>query len=134
MRRTVVSYFAVLAAIAVVDGIWLGVLMRDFYFNGLGPLMRAEVLWLPAVAFYLAYAAGVVFLAVRPALAGGSTGTAALNGVVTGLTAYATYDLTNLATIEGFPTTLALVDIAWGGLLTGIAAAAGHAAGRRAAR
>ena len=125
---TLSAYGATLIAFLVLDGIWLGVIARRFYASQLGGLMRAKVNWLAAGGFYLAYVAGIVFFAVSPALAAGSLGTAALNGALLGLLAYGTYDMTNLATLKGWPLPMSLVDMAWGALLTGGAASIGYLA------
>jgi uncharacterized membrane protein len=84
----------------------------------------------PAIAFYLAYAAGLVYFAVRPGLAAQSLRTAALDGALFGFFAYATYDLTNQATVRNWTTTLSLADMAWGTILSAAAAAIGFAATR----
>jgi len=84
----------------------------------------------PAVAFYLLFAAGLVVLAVRPGLEAGSLRLATGNGAMLGLVAYATYDLTNQATLRNWTTALTLTDLAWGTLLSAIAATVGYLAAR----
>jgi uncharacterized membrane protein len=84
-----------------------------------------------AVAFYLVYIFGVLFFAVRPALAAGDWRVGLLNGALFGFFAYATYDLTNLATLKGWSLPVSLVDIAWGAVLSAIAASAGSLAALR---
>lgn len=127
---TLTSYAATLAAFLVIDFLWLGVAAKRFYAAQLGPLLRAHFN-LPAVgAFYLVYVAGIVYFAVMPALAEGSLATAALNGALLGLLAYGTYDMTNLATLKGWPLAMSLVDMAWGSCLTGGSAAVGFLAAR----
>ena len=84
----------------------------------------------PAIVFYLAYAVGLVYFAVRPGLAAESWRTAAFNGAVFGFFAYATYDLTNQATVRNWTTTLSVADMAWGTVLSAAAAAIGFAATR----
>jgi uncharacterized membrane protein len=81
--------------------------------------------WLaPAVAFYLTYAAGLTFLAVRTGLMSGSVVTAALYGAAVGFTAYATYDLTNQSTLKNWSTTLTMADLLWGSALSAVSAGA----------
>ncbi|MEZ4415766.1 MAG: DUF2177 family protein [Gemmatimonadota bacterium] len=87
--------------------------------------MRPEVRWGAALAFYLIYLGGVLLLAVVPAVAEQSLQRALLNGAVLGLVAYAAYDLTNLATLRGFPAGLVPVDLVWGTVLTAAVAAVG---------
>ena len=118
------QYLSVLVIFLALDGIWLGIVARRFYVDQLGPLMREPVNWPVALGFYAIYAAGIVVLALTRAGDGGWTAAFAY-GALLGLIAYGTYDLTNLATIKGFPPAMAMVDLAWGTLLTGIAAAGG---------
>ena len=120
------AYAVTLAAFLVIDFLWLGVVAKRFYAAQLGPLMRTRINWVAAGGFYLAYVAGIVFFAVAPALAAGSWTTAAINGALLGLLAYGTYDMTNLATIKGWPLAMSLVDMAWGTVLTGACAIIGY--------
>ncbi|NNM07229.1 MAG: DUF2177 family protein [Gemmatimonadetes bacterium] len=103
----------------VLDLIWLGVLARPFYQAQLGPMMKEDVNWVAAFAFYVIYVVGIVILAVWPAVEKGSFLHAVSLGALLGLVAYAAFDLTGLATLEGFPRTMALVDLVWGTVLTG---------------
>ena len=106
------------------DFLWLSTMTPAFYRPRLDSLLLAEPRLGVAAAFYLLYVAGIVQLAVMPALAG--TWTAALvAGAVLGLVAYGTYDMTNLSTLKGWSLSVSLVDMAWGTLLTGLAASAG---------
>ncbi len=102
----------------VIDLIWLGVLARPFYQDQLGPLMKADVNWPAAFLFYLIFVAGIVVLAVLPAVQRESFLHAVALGAMLGLVSYAAFDLTGLATIQGFPRTMAIVDLAWGTVLT----------------
>ncbi len=121
----ILAYLAALAAVAVLDGVWLGFLARDFYKQQMGALMTESVRIGPAAAFYLLYPAGLVFLV------GGASppsfGEAILRGAVVGLMAYGAYDMTNLATLKGWSLKLSLVDVAWGMFVSAAAAAAMHA-------
>lgn len=110
-------YAVALPVFLVVDLIWLGVVARSFYQGQMGHLMRAQVNWVAAIAFYLLFVAGIVVLAVWPAVERQSFAQALALGALLGLVTYAAYDLTNLATLEGFPLTVALVDLAWGTVL-----------------
>ena len=111
-------FFLALPTFLVIDLLWLGVLARSFYQAQLGPLMRPDVNWAAALAFYVIFVAGIVVLAVWPAVTSESMKQAFALGALLGLVAYAAYDLTNLATLEGFPLTMVLVDLVWGTLLT----------------
>ena len=103
----------------VIDLVWLGIVARPFYKAQMGPLMREDVNWPAAFLFYFIYVVGIVVLAVQPAVNAGSGARAIYLGAVLGLVAYAAYDLTNLATLAGFPRTMAIVDLIWGTILTG---------------
>lgn len=107
----------------VIDLTWLGIVARPFYRSQLGPLMRADVNWIAAVLFYCIFVAGIVVLAVWPAVERESLSQAITLGAILGLVAYAAYDLTNLATLAGFPTAMAVVDLIWGTVLTGTVSA-----------
>ncbi len=139
------NYLAAYGATAVVmlalDAVWLGFIAKSFYRDGIGHLMADPPNLAAAGVFYLLYPVGVVLFAVVPAAWSGGLAVPAevpwsqvvLAGALFGFFAYATYDLTNLATLRGWPWRLALVDIAWGTALTAAAAAAGRwALGRMA--
>ena len=110
-------YAVALPTFLVIDLIWLGVVARSFYQGQMGHLMRAQVNWAAAIAFYLLFVAGIVALAVWPALERESFALALALGALLGLVTYAAYDLTNLATLNGFPIIVALVDLCWGTVL-----------------
>lgn len=98
----------------IIDLLWLGVVARGFYRQKLGFILSPQVNWAAAVIFYLVYIAGIIFFAVRPAMGSNSLGQAAALGALFGFFTYATYDLTNLATIKNWPLVIVLVDILWG--------------------
>jgi uncharacterized membrane protein len=110
-------YAVALPVFLVIDLVWLGVVARSFYQGQMGHLMRTNVNWAAAFAFYLVFVAGIVLLVVWPALERQSLTHALVLGAVFGLVTYAAYDLTNLATLEGFPLKVALVDLTWGTVL-----------------
>jgi uncharacterized membrane protein len=118
MTEFLLGLIGSLLAMAVVDGIWLGAVARTFYRRHLGFLMADRPNWTAAVAFYLIYVLGVTVFAVLPGADAGSIGEAAWRGALFGLVAYATYDLTNAATLRGWPNVVTLVDMAWGTVLT----------------
>jgi uncharacterized membrane protein len=128
MRSFVVAYFACALVFLGLDWVWIGLIAKSFYVWALGSLMRDRPL-LVALAFYLIDAVGIVVFAVEPALSHGFA-RAALLGALYGFCAYATYDLTNLATLRGFPPKLAFLDIAWGACVTAVAALVGFHAAR----
>lgn len=121
-----VAYAAAAAFFFVVDLIWLGFVAKDFYRSSIGHLM-GDGFNIPAViAFYIIYTAGLFFFAVNPALEAGDWQKAAMLGAAFGFFAYATYDLTNLATLRNWPLWLALLDMAWGTGVSAVAATAGR--------
>ncbi|UCH73289.1 MAG: DUF2177 family protein [Rhodospirillales bacterium] len=120
------AYALTLVVFFGLDFLWLGLVARGFYASQLAHLIRDNVNFLAAGAFYLAYVAGIVFFAVAPALAEGSWRKALVSGVVLGLLAYGTYDMTNLATLKDWPVAMSLVDMVWGGFVTGAAALAAY--------
>ncbi len=123
----ILAYVATLAILVAVDLVWLGAIAKSFYRRQLGTLLK-ERLSLPAIlAFYAIYAAGIVVFAVRPALVTGAWAHAARDGALLGFFCYATYDLTNLATLRGWPAMLTIVDMAWGTFLSALTAAAAFA-------
>ncbi len=124
------AYLGALVAFLVADGIWLGVITREFYQNQLGALLRDPPNFAAAGLFYLAYIAGVLYFAVRPAIDKQSLKNAAFNGALLGLLAFGTYDMTNLATLAGWPVTVVIVDMCWGAVVTAIVASAGYFAAR----
>jgi uncharacterized membrane protein len=117
---------ATFAAMAVFDGIWLTLVAPGFYRDNLGHLLGDATNWPPAIAFYVIYAVGAWFFATQPGVDDGSALMAAGRGAALGFVAYATYDLTNHATLRNWPTIVTVVDMAWGTFLT--AAVAGIAA------
>lgn len=124
-------YLPTLVVFLVLDALWLGVVARGFYREQLGDLMRPDIRWGAALAFYLLFIVAVLVFVVQPALAAGSLGRAVGLGAFFGLVTYATYDLTNLAVLRGFSTTVALVDMAWGATLTACTAGAGYLIGKK---
>lgn len=121
-------YLATAVVFLVLDAVWLGAIAGGFYREALEGLMRARPDWAVAGGFYAVFVVGVLFFAVEPARsARGAAGRGALFGFFT----YATYDLTNLATIVGWPVIVALVDIPWGSALSTVTALSGYALRRR---
>lgn len=128
--RFLAAYLATACTFIVVDLIWLGVIAKGFYRQQMGGLLADPINWKAGIAFYLLYPIGVVVFAVAPAMASPSWTSALALGTMLGLFAYGTYDMTNLATLKGWPVTLAIVDMLWGAALTGTAATAGYLAMR----
>ncbi len=120
--RPFLTYLAIAVSFLALDSLWLGVLAKEMYQERLGPVINLEFkLWAGAI-FYLVYFGGVVYFAVMPALKDANWKTALINGSLLGGLCYATYDLTNLATIVGWPLHVVAVDILWGMFVTGVSA------------
>ncbi len=100
----------------IIDMIWLGFIARNFYQAKMGYLL-GDVNWVAAVIFYLVFLLGLTFFATYPAVAKSTLLMAVLLGGLFGFFTYATYDLTNLATIKNWPLSLTIVDILWGTVL-----------------
>ncbi|NJO53645.1 MAG: DUF2177 family protein [Bacteroidales bacterium] len=130
MKQALVLYGCTFAVMMALDIVWLGVIARDFYQAQIGPLLLDRPALLPAAAFYLLYCAGIVIFAVSPAVRDGAPTTALFYGALFGLFAYATYDLTNLATLRGFSVAFAVVDVAWGAAVTAASAWSGFVLAR----
>ena len=128
MSRYLVTYVATWVTMVLIDLLWLGVIAKPLYQQGIGHLMAEKPNLVAAAAFYLLYPVGIVLFAVAPDAASASWMKTFTIGALLGLFAYATYDLTNLATLKGWPVSLALVDMAWGSLVTSLSALAGKAA------
>lgn len=120
------AWLAVTFTFLIIDAIWLGYLARDFYKRHLGELIREDILFGVAGLFYLLYTVSVVVFVVVPAQKSGSLLQAMILGGLLGLLAYGTYDLTNLATLKGWPVTAAIVDMAWGTVLTATVSVVGY--------
>jgi uncharacterized membrane protein len=121
----VVAYIATAVIFLGLDAIWLSQVALGMYRQELGSLLLEKPNLAIAAAFYLLYVAGIVILAVIPSLGDGGWVKALLLGAVLGLVAYGTYDITNLSTLRGWSTKLALIDMAWGAGLTAVSAAFG---------
>jgi uncharacterized membrane protein len=125
MAETALLYGVTVAVFLALDLVALPRVMKPLFERHVGPLLRRPPAAGPAVAFYLLYLAGLVWLVSLPALRGASPATAALEGAVVGAMAFGTYEITNLATLKGWHWSMVAVDTAWGTALTALAAASG---------
>ncbi len=125
MGRYVIAYFATIIVFFIVDFIWLGTVAKSFYRNEIGSLLLDKFNIPVAILFYVMYVVGIVIFAVAPALNSGSLKTALMYGALFGFFTYATYDFTNLATLKGYTTKLAIVDTIWGTCLVGVTSVVG---------
>ena len=118
LGRAIGTYAITLVIFFAIDLVWLGVVAKNFYRQHIGHLMSPEVNWGAAVLFYLIYIGGIVFFAIKPAIEAGSAARALAYGAAFGFIAYATYDLTNQATMREWPLLVTVIDLAWGTALT----------------
>jgi uncharacterized membrane protein len=116
--RYLAAYLTAALVMGGLDYLWLTTMMGPLYQRVLGPILAAEPDMKAAIAFYLVYLTGIMWFAVRPALTSGDWTVALMNGALFGFFAYATYDLTNMATLKVWSLQLTLTDIAWGTVLT----------------
>lgn len=112
------AFVAVIVSFLVIDGLWIAFVIQRLYENEVGNLLRSSPNMIAAGAFYLAYAAGIVFLAVRPAVRDRSGSTALIHGAVLGAIAYGTFTVTNYSLLNGWTATLVISDVLWGSALT----------------
>ncbi|HSS15073.1 MAG TPA: DUF2177 family protein [Rhizomicrobium sp.] len=126
-----IAYVVCILVIGGLDFLWLSNTSGPLYHRDLAPLLADNPNMIVAVIFYLLFVVGILIFAVRPALANGDWRTAMLFGALFGFFAYATYDLTNFATMKVWTLRVTLLDIAWGTFLTGAAAAAASLAALR---
>lgn len=110
-------YFIALPVFFIIDMIWLGLIAKNFYREQIGFLMRTNINWPAAIIFYLLFIGGLVLFVIAPAMEKKDWLSALLTGALFGLITYATYDLTNLATVRDWPLLVTIVDLIWGSVL-----------------
>jgi uncharacterized membrane protein len=110
-------YAIALPVFFAIDMVWLGLVAKNFYRDQIGFLMKSDVNWAAAIVFYLLFVVGLVIFVIAPAIEKNSWLHALLFGALFGLITYATYDLSNLATLKDWPLLVTVVDLAWGATL-----------------
>jgi uncharacterized membrane protein len=123
-------YAATFVGFLAIDFVWLAFVARGFYRQHLGFLLADQPNWWAAITFYLLFVAGLVVFSVAPAVQAGSLWKAFLLGSFFGLVTYATYDLTNHATVKNWPWIVTLVDLCWGMVLSSSVSCIGYVVGR----
>lgn len=131
MLKNFAIYASFLVTLIAIDLIWLLGIAKNLYRDQMGDLMASEPKLIAGLAFYLLYSLGVCIFVIVPALSKQSWIYALQYGALFGLFCYMTYDLTNLAVIRGFPTQLALIDIAWGSFVTAVCSGIAYWVGSR---
>ena len=124
-------YLVSLAAFLAIDLLWLGLVARSFYQQYIGFLMAPSPNWFVAIIFYLLFIVGILFFVVVPGLESNSLKATLLRAALFGLITYATYDLTNLATLKDWPALLSIVDMLWGMVLSVLVSYISFMAGKR---
>jgi uncharacterized membrane protein len=126
MNRNLVAYGATALVFCALDFVWIGIVANTFYKSQIGSLLLAQPKLWPAVLFYILYVGGLVIFCVLPALDAAAWTKAAVLGGLLGLLAYATYDLSNFATLKNWTLPVTLVDIAWGCAASAMASTCGY--------
>ena len=124
-------YLVSLAAFFAIDMLWLGLVARSFYQQYLGFLMTPSPNWFVAILFYLLFVIGILVFVVLPGLRANSLRTTLARAALFGLITYATYDLTNLATLKDWPALLSIVDMLWGTVLSVLVSSISFMVGKR---
>ena len=125
ISKLIFSYLLTFAVFFIIDMAWLGLIAKDLYKKYLGDFLSDQVNWTAALIFYLLFVVGFFIFAILPSVEKNSLTSAILLGALFGFFTYATYDLTNLATLKNWPLNIVFIDILWGALLTGIVSTAG---------
>lgn len=123
-------YCCTLLCFFAIDMVWLVLVARGFYQKHLGFLLKDDPNWLAAIVFYLLFIFGLLVFVIVPSLDAGSTKKVLALGCLYGVITYATYDLTNLATVENWPWIVTVVDVIWGGVLATSVSYLGYLAGK----
>ncbi|OYT98206.1 MAG: hypothetical protein CFE40_13140 [Burkholderiales bacterium PBB1] len=126
MTKYISAYLATAVVMIVLDLLWLGVIATPLYQQGLGHLMAERPNLMAAAAFYVLYVFGLLMFTIVPQAADASWLKTAATAAMFGFVAYATYDLSNLATLRDWPVWLSLIDMTWGAVLSAVAAIAGR--------
>ena len=125
IKSILICYLLTFIVFLIVDMLWLGVIAKGLYQKFLGSFIADKINWTAAFIFYLIYVLGISIFAIYPAVNRGSAFNAILMGALFGIFTYATYDLTNLATLKGWPVAIVLIDILWGAVLSAVVSFSG---------
>jgi uncharacterized membrane protein len=125
ITKLIISYILTFIVFFIVDMAWLGFVAKGLYQKYLGSFLSEQVNWVAAIVFYLLFIVGIFIFAILPAVEKNSLAAAVTLGALFGFFTYATYDLTNLATLKNWPLNIVVIDIIWGSVLTAIVSTAG---------
>jgi len=126
IKSILISYLLTFIVFLMIDMLWLGVIAKTIYQKYLGNFLTDNVNWTAAIIFYFIFVAGISIFAIYPAVNKGSVYHALFMGALFGFFTYATYDLTNLATLKGWPVPIVIIDIIWGSVLSAIVSLSGY--------
>jgi uncharacterized membrane protein len=121
-----IAYVLTLVVFLAIDMMWLGFAAKGLYRKHLGGFLSENVNWTAAIIFYMLYIVGIFIFCISPSVEKQSLKHAILMGALFGFFCYATYDLTNLATLKDWPTAIVYIDIIWGAFLTAAVSASGY--------
>ena len=125
ITKLIFSYTLTFLVFLAVDLTWLGFIAKDLYKKYLGDFLSEQVNWAAAIVFYLLFIVGIFIFCILPAVEKDSLRSAITLGALFGFFTYATYDLTNLATLKNWPLPIVFIDLTWGAVLSGIVSTAG---------
>ena len=125
IKSIIIAYLLTFIVFLVVDMLWLGFIAKGLYRKYLGDFLSGKFNWTAAFIFYFIFVIGVSIFAIYPAVGKDSVSSAILMGALFGFFTYATYDMTNLATLKGWPLPIVIIDIIWGTFLTAIVSLSG---------
>jgi len=125
IKTVIISYLLTFIVFLMIDMLWLGVIAKNIYKKYLGNFLTDNVNWTAAIIFYLIYVVGISIFAIYPSVNKDSVYNAVLMGALFGFFTYATYDLTNLATLKGWPLPIVIIDIIWGSVLSAVVSFSG---------
>ena len=123
--KLILSYLLTTLVFFAIDMVWLGFIAKNLYRKYLGDFLSDAINWKAAIIFYLIFIVGIFIFAIMPAVEKNSIPKAIIYGAMFGFFTYATYDLTNLATLKNWPLQIVFIDMAWGALLTALVSTAG---------
>ena len=125
LSKLLISYLLTAIVFFAIDMLWLGILAKNMYKKYLGSFLSDTVNWTAAIIFYLLFIIGIFIFSIIPAHETNAVSKAIITGALFGFFTYATYDLTNLATLKNWPLPIVFIDIAWGMVLTALVSTAG---------
>lgn len=125
IKSIIIAYLLTFIVFLMVDMLWLGVIAKNMYQKFLGEFLTENVNWTAAFVFYILFVVGISIFAIYPAISKDSVWNAIIMGALFGFFTYATYDLTNLATLKDWPLPIVFIDIVWGSVLSALVSLSG---------